>query len=83
MPNFDDGVKAFVIGECTIKVHFPIDWRDNADVNCYQCNFFSRTSGLCQLTKEISEYPTKYISSTCPLKFSGEIQEKNNEQNNN
>lgn len=83
MANFDDGVKAFVIGECTIKVHFPIDWRDNADVNCYQCKFFSRTSGLCQLTKEISEYPTKFIGSHCPLSFSGEIQEKSNEQNNN
>ena len=73
MPNFDSGVKAYITGEYTVKVHFPVDWKDNAEVNCYQCKFFSRNNGICQLTKEISEYPTKYISSTCPLEFSGEI----------
>ena len=26
-------------------------------------------------TKEISEYPTKYIGSHCPLNFDGEIKE--------
>lgn len=30
---------------------------------------------MCQLTKEISEYPTKYIGSHCPLNFDGEIKE--------
>ena len=76
MANFDDGVKGYIVGECTIKVHFPVDWKDNVDVNCYQCKFFSRNNGVCQLTKEISEYPTKYIGSHCPLVFDGEIKEK-------
>lgn len=75
MRDFDDGVKAYVTGECTTKVHFPIDWKDNADVCCYQCKYFSRTNGICHLTKEISEYPQKYIGSQCPLNFSGEIDE--------
>lgn len=73
MANFSDGVKGYIMGECTVKVHFPVDWKDNADVNCYQCKYFSRASGICYLTKEISEYPTKYISSSCPLNFTGEL----------
>ncbi|MBQ8552530.1 MAG: hypothetical protein IJ428_06945 [Clostridia bacterium] len=73
MANFDSGVKAYITGECTVKVHFPIDYRGNAEVNCYQCKLFSRNTGVCQLTKEVSEYPTKYIGSNCPLIFSGEI----------
>lgn len=69
MSDFSSGVKAYIIGEATVKVHFPIDYKDNADVSCYQCKYFSRTSGICYLTKDISEYPQKYIGSTCPLKF--------------
>lgn len=73
MADFSSGVKAYITGECVVKIHFPVDFKDNADVCCYQCKFFSRNNGICQLTKEVSEYPTKYISSTCPLEFSGEI----------
>lgn len=67
--DFESGVKAYVTGECTVKVHFPIDWKENADVCCYQCKYYSRASGICYLTKEISEYPSKYIGSNCPLSF--------------
>lgn len=73
LSNFDSGVKAYITGECVVKIHFPVDFKDNADVSCYQCKMFSRNNGICQLTKEISEYPTKYIGSNCPLVFDGEI----------
>lgn len=73
MNRFESGVKAYITGECTIKAHFPVDFKDNASVNCYQCKYFSRASGICYLTKEVSEYPTKYIGSNCPLEFTGEI----------
>lgn len=76
MSDFSSGVKAYITGECNVKVHFPVDRKDNASVNCYQCKFFSRTSGICYLTKEISEYPQKHIGSCCPLNFSGEVEEK-------
>lgn len=79
MANFESGVKAYITGECTVKVHFPIDFKDNADVSCYQCKFFSRASGICYLTKEISEYPQRFIGSQCPLDFSGEVETKQNE----
>ena len=80
--DFSSGVKSYIIGEVTVKVHFPIDWKDNPDVSCYQCKFFSRNNGICQLTKEVSEYPQKYISSKCPLTFSGEIKELNENEKN-
>ena len=73
MANFDSGVKGFVKGECKISVFFPVDWNGNYDLNCYQCKLFSRNTGICQITKEVSEYPTKYISSSCPLVFSDEV----------
>lgn len=76
MSDFSSGVKAYITGEATVKVHFPIDFKDNAEVNCYQCKFFSRTNGICYLTKEISEFPQKYIGSRCPLDFSGEVEER-------
>ena len=75
MANFESGVKAYITGEYLVKVNFPVDWKDNADVCCYQCKMFSRNTGMCQLTKEISEYPTKYRGSRCPLNFDGEIKE--------
>ena len=73
MPNFESGVKSYITGECVVKIHCPVDFKDNADVSCYQCKLFSRNNGICQLTKEISEYPTKYRGSRCPLIFDGEI----------
>lgn len=82
MANFDDGVKAYITGECHISVTFPVDWRDNADVSCYQCSMFSRSSGICQITKMVSEYPQKYIGSHCPLDFDGEIKERKKENKN-
>ena len=73
MADFSSGVKAYITGKCEVQIHFPVDFKDNADVCCYQCKMFSRNNGICQLTKEISEYPTKYRSSRCPLVFDGEI----------
>ena len=75
MPNFESGVKSYITGECVVKIHFPVDFKDNADVCCYQCKMFSRNNGICQLTKEVSEYPTKYRGSRCPLVFDGEIKD--------
>ena len=73
MANFDNGVKGYIIGEVTLKVPFPVSWEGKTDVNCYQCNFFSRHSGIRQLTKQVSEYPIKYIGSSCPLVFDGSV----------
>ena len=73
MADFSSGVKAYITGKCEVQIHFPVDFKDNAEINCYQCKMFSRNTGICQLTKEISEYPTKHRGSRCPLVFDGEI----------
>ena len=67
MALFDSGVKGYVRAKATVKVSFPVDWKDNADICCYQCDFFNRNNGVCQLTKKVSEYPHKHIGSHCPL----------------
>ena len=69
MADFSSGVKRYIKAVAVVEVCFPVDFRDSMDVNCHQCKFFSRQSGICQLTKEISEYPQKYIGSHCPLEF--------------
>ena len=67
MANFESGVKRYIKATSTVEVFFPVDFRDNADINCHQCKFFSRNNGACQLTKEISEFPQRYVGSRCPL----------------
>lgn len=65
--NFDSGVKRYITGYAVVEVGFPVDWRDNPDISCKQCKFFSRSTGRCNLTQEVSEYPDKYVGSHCPL----------------
>ena len=77
MASFDSGVKSYITGECVVKIHFPVDFKDNSDICCYQCEMYSRNTGICYLTKKISEYPLKHIGSNCPLCFDGEIKELN------
>lgn len=72
MANFDSGVKSYIKGRAVVEVTFPVDWKGNADVSCYQCKFFSRNTGMCQLTKTISEYPQNYVGSNCPLEIETE-----------
>lgn len=67
MANFDSGVASYVIGRATVEVGFPVDFKGNAEINCYQCKFFSRNTGICQLTKEIVEFPQRYVGNACPL----------------
>lgn len=67
MANFESGVSRYIIARATVEVGFPVDWRGNPDISCMQCKFFSRNTGVCQLTKEIVEYPTKYVGNACPL----------------
>ena len=67
MPNFDSGVKEYIFAEAVVRVGFPVDYSGKADINCMQCQFFSRNNGMCQLTKEIVAYPAKYVGGSCPL----------------
>lgn len=67
MADFESGVKEYVKAYAVLTVFFPVDFKGNADISCYQCKFFSRNNGICQLTKEVSAYPQKYVGDNCPL----------------
>ncbi len=68
MPNFESGVAKYVKATATVTVNFPVDFRGQADISCFQCPYFSRNNGACQLTKEITAYPQKYVGVNCPLR---------------
>lgn len=68
----ESGVSGYINGYATVEVHFPVDLKGNADVNCRQCWYFRRTYSTCGLNGEVCEYPDKYIGSKCPLKFGEE-----------
>ena len=67
MANFDTGVSRYITAQATVINSFPVDHKGNADVCCVQCFFYRDGSRRCGLTGEISEYPTKYVGSRCPL----------------
>lgn len=69
MPDFESGVKGFVIGKATVINVFPIDFKDRADISCYQCRYFRRSSSSCALNGEICQYPEKYVGVNCPLEI--------------
>lgn len=67
MANFDSGVKGYIKTFATVRVNFPVDYAGRTDISCYQCQFFSRSSCVCQLTKSVVNYPQKYVGADCPL----------------
>ena len=67
MPNFESGVSKYIYARATVEVTFPVDDKGRADIKCFQCKYFSRQNGICQLTKQISEFPQQYVGSHCPL----------------
>ena len=77
MSDFSSGVSGYVRAAAVVSVNFPIDLKGNADVCCYQCPYFSRSSGVCQLNKAIPAYPAKYIGQECPFWASLNSEEEN------
>ena len=68
MANFDSGVKGYVTGQYLVKVHFPIDVKDNVEIACKHCPYLSSNERMCQLNKMPVAYPNKYVGDFCPLK---------------
>lgn len=81
MANFDSGVKHYIKAKATVEVSFPVDFKGNADISCYQCYYFRRTYQTCGLNGQICEYPNNYVGSKCPLKINENMEEANNESN--
>jgi len=65
MKDFKDGVKYYTTAQCTITVFFPEN-----DVCCLHCPYFSRSSGHCQLDKNITPpRPDRLVDRMCPLEI--------------
>lgn len=77
MPDISRGVKEYIRARALVEVSFPVDFRDHADINCYQCKYYRRNDRRCGLNGEICEYPDKYIGSHCPLTFYVEEETQN------
>lgn len=68
MPDFETGVTSYINCTANIRVHFPVDKRGNAAINCKQCPYLFSNERMCQLNKQPVEYPSQYVGSNCPLK---------------
>ena len=69
MSVLDNGVKEFIMTRAVITVGFPVGFSGATEINCFHCKFFTHSSGVCQITKEVSEFPQRYVGSHCPLEF--------------
>ena len=67
MADFTDGVKRYIKAQGIITNYFPVDFKDNEDRSCYQCDHFSRNQGICLVTKEVTPYPQKFVGRMCPF----------------
>jgi hypothetical protein len=67
MAIFDNGVASYVIGQATVRVAFPVDFRGNAEIACKHCKFYVRATQRCALNQEIVNFPEKYVGANCPL----------------
>ena len=69
MPDFETGIKRYIIGRAVVENYFPVDYKDRPDISCIQCRFFRRSSSTCALNGAVCQYPDKYVGMDCPLKF--------------
>lgn len=69
MPNFETGIKDYVLASATVLVSFPVDWKGNADICCDQCYYFRRNYKTCGLNGEVCQYPNKFVGGSCPLEI--------------
>ena len=67
MANFESGVKEYITGQYLVKVNFPIDFKDNAEIACKHCPYLSSNERICQLNKKPVAFPNKYVGDFCPL----------------
>lgn len=67
MSTFESGVKGYVTAQAVVTVHFPVDWKGNAEVNCRHCPFLSSNERMCQLNKQPVAYPQKFVGDQCPM----------------
>ena len=70
MADFSDGVKEYIEAVALIPIRnlFPVDFKGNADISCYQCNYFNRDNGKCFITRDVTSNPKNFVGRTCPFR---------------
>ena len=76
----DSGVARYVFASATVRVGFPVDFRGNVSISCYQCPFYQRNYRSCGLNKRIVAYPEHYVGDECPLEIEKETDEYEKDQ---
>ena len=72
MANFDSGIASYIIGQATITIGFPVDFRGNAEIACKHCKMFDKRTNRCWINQEVVSFPDKYVGTNCPLERMGE-----------
>lgn len=72
MASFESGVASYITGRAVIEVHFPVDFKGNADISCRQCPYFRASYSTCGLNGQVVAYPTKFVGDGCPLEAAEE-----------
>ena len=67
MANFESGIASYITGECTIRVHFPVDDKGRAEICCRHCPYLSSNERMCQLNKQPVFFPNTNLGEWCPL----------------
>lgn len=69
MPNFESGVAGYITGVATVRVHFPVDFKGRAAINCKQCPYLSSNERVCQLNKMPVAFPSQFVGDNCMLEM--------------
>lgn len=69
MSDYQEGVPGYVIGRGEVINYFPVNRRGDVDLCCEHCNFYSRNSRICHLTRELQHYPERDRGRECPLEL--------------
>ena len=67
MANFDSGVASYIIGQATITIGFPVDFKGNAEIACKHCTMFDKRTQRCGINQEIVNFPDRFVGVNCPL----------------
>ena len=69
MAEFSRGVKEYIRARAMVEVTFPVDFKGNVDISCYQCKYYRRNYRSCGLNGEFASTQTNTSGADAPLYF--------------
>lgn len=75
LPNFENGVNAYVKAIYTKAVYFPVDKYGVPDICCSRCPYVIKypKHNICKRTGEEIKLTPNFIGTECPLEFEKEV----------